>query len=73
MKQRGWIKSNDEDDSETMNIQRKNDDQLKSNMKWSHINNECNDGKENDPKPLGEGHSSHSQRKDVTQWIQINK
>ena len=54
-----------------MNILRKIYDQLKSNMKWSHINNECNDGKDNDSEPLGEGHSSHSQRKDVTKWIQI--
>ena len=40
-----------------------NDDQLKSNMEWSHINNEHNDGKDNDLESLGEGHSSHSQRK----------
>ena len=30
-------------------------------MKWSHINNECNDGKDNDSESLGEGHSSLSQ------------
>ena len=63
MKRRGWIKSNDEDDNETMNIWRKSDDQVKSNIKWNHINNKCNDGKDNDAEPLGEGHSSHSQRK----------
>ena len=39
-------------------------------MKWSHINNECNDGKSNDSKSLGKGHSSHSQR-DKTKQIQI--
>ena len=31
-------------------------------MEWSHINNECNDGKDNDPKSLGEGHSSYSKK-----------
>ena len=64
----GWITSNDEDDSETMNM-KKSDDQLKSNMEWSHINNECNDENDNDLESLGEGHSSHSQR-NMTKWIQ---
>ena len=68
VKWRRWIKSNDEDDSETMNT-KKSDDQLKLNMEWSHINNDCNDRKDNDLEPLGEGHSSHSQR-DMTKWIQ---
>ena len=40
------------------------------NMKWSHINNESNDGMDNDPKPLGEGYSPHSLIKDVMKWIQ---
>ena len=44
-------------------------EQLKSNMEWSHINNEHNDGKDNDLESLGEGHSSHSQRK-MTKRIQ---
>ena len=35
----------------------------------SHINNEYNDGKDNDPEYLGEGHSSYSQR-DMAKWIQ---
>ena len=39
------------------------------NMKWSHINNGCNDGRDNDPEFLGEGHLSHSQR-NMTKWIQ---
>ena len=30
---------------------KKSDDQPKSNMKWSHINNEYNNGKDNDPEP----------------------
>ena len=34
-------------------------------MEWSHINNECNNGNDNNLEPLGEDHSSHSQRKDV--------
>ena len=38
-------------------------DRLKSNMKWSHINNEYNDGKDNDSESLGEGHSSLSQNR----------
>ena len=38
-------------------------DRLKSNMKWSHINNECNNGKNNDSESLGEGHSSLSQNR----------
>ena len=38
-------------------------------MEWSHIKNECNDGNDNDPESLGEGHSSHSQR-NMTKWIQ---
>ena len=37
------------------------DDPLKSNMKGSYINNEHNDGMDNDPELLREGHSSHSQ------------
>ena len=41
-------------------------------MEWSHINNECNDGRDNDPEYLGEGHSSNSQR-DMTKWIQRKK
>ena len=45
-------------------------DRLKSNMKWSHINNECNNGKDNDQESLGEDHSSHSQW-DMTKRIQI--
>ena len=40
---------------------RASDDPLKSSMKGGHINNEHNDGKDNDPKLLREGHSSHSQ------------
>ena len=52
-----------------MNIRRKSDDQLKSNIEWSHINNECNDGKDNNPETLGEGHSSHFQRS-MTKWKQ---
>ena len=55
-----WIKSKNEDDGEAKNTKR-NDDPLKSNMRWSHINNECNDGKDNDTKLLRESHSSHSQ------------
>ena len=47
----------------------KSDYQLKSNMEWSHINNECNDGNDNDLESLGEGYSSHSQR-NMTKWIQ---
>ena len=47
----------------------KSDDQLKSNMEWSHINNECNDGNDNDLESLGEGYSSHSQR-NMTKWMQ---
>ena len=50
----------------------KSDDQLKSNMEWSHINNECNDGNDNDLESLGEGYSSHSQR-NMTKWIQRKK
>ena len=49
---------------------KKSGDRLKSNMKWSRINNECNDGKDNDSESLGEGYSSHSQR-DMTKRIQI--
>ena len=64
-----WIISNDKDDNETMNIrEKKSDDQLKSNMEWSHINNECNDRKDNDLEPLGEDHLSHSQI-DMTKCI----
>ena len=38
----------------------------------SHINYECNDGMDNDPESLGEGHSSHSQN--IRQkWIQKMK
>ena len=48
---------------------KKSDDQLKSNMEWSHINNEYNDRKDNDSKALGKGHSSHSQR-NMTKWVQ---
>ena len=48
---------------------KKSDDQLKSNMEWSHINNERNDGNDNDPKSLGKSHSSYSQR-NMTKWIQ---
>ena len=39
-------------------------------MEWSHIDNECNYGKDNDLESLGEAHSSHSQR-DMTKRIQI--
>ena len=42
---------------------------IKSNMKWSHINNECNDGRDNELEPIGEDHSSHS-KKHMTKWIQ---
>ena len=42
---------------------KKDGDRLRSNMKWSHINNECNDGKDNDSESLGEGHSSLSQNR----------
>ena len=39
-------------------------------MEWSHVNNEYNnDGNDNDPEYLGEGHSSYSQR-DMAKWIQ---
>ena len=38
-------------------------------MEWSHINNECNDGKDNDLESLRESHSSHSQI-NMTKWIQ---
>ena len=58
-----------EDDGEAKHIKR-SEDPLKFNMKWSHINNECNDGKDNDLKPLGKGHSSHFLTKYVTKWIQ---
>ena len=40
---------------------KRSDEPLKSNMKWSHINDECNDGMDNDLEPLREGHSSRSQ------------
>ena len=40
---------------------KKGGDRLRSNMKWSHINNERDDGKDNDSESLGEGHSSLSQ------------
>ena len=33
---------------------KRSDDQLKSNIKGSHINNECNDGRDNEPEHLGE-------------------
>ena len=49
-----------EDDGEANNMKRSNDP-LKPNMKWSHINNERNDGRDNDQEFLREGHSSHSQ------------
>ena len=48
-----------EDDGEANNMKRSNDP-LKPNMKWSHINNERNDGRDNDQEFLREGHSSHS-------------
>ena len=64
-----WITSNDEDDSETMDIWRKVVIDSDQTMKWSHINNECNDENDNDLESLGEGHSSHSQR-NMTKWIQ---
>ena len=51
---RGWWRNNE--------YTKKIDDKLKSNMEWSHINNKCNDEKDNDLEPLGEGHSFHSQR-----------
>ena len=59
VKQEWWIKSKNENDGEANNTKRSND-QLKSNMEWSYINNECNDGKDNDPKLLREGYSSYS-------------
>ena len=37
------------------------DDPLKSNTKGSHMNNEHNDGMDNDPEILREGHSFDSQ------------
>ena len=40
---------------------RTSDDLLKSNMKGGHVNNEHNDGMDNDPELLREGHSSRSQ------------
>ena len=60
MKWKWWIRSENEDDDETNNTKRSSD-QLKSDMGWSHINNEHNDEKDNDPKLLREGHSSCSQ------------
>ena len=71
MKWNGWIKSKNENDGEAKNKKR-SDDPLKSNMKWSHIVNECIDGNDNDPESLREGHSSHSQR-NMTKWIKRNK
>ena len=59
MKWKWWIRSENEDDDGTNNTNRSSD-QLKSDMKWSHINNERNDGRDNDLELLGEGHSSHS-------------
>ena len=58
---RGWQWNNE--------YTKKSDNQLKSNMEWSHINNESNEEKDNDLESLGKGHSSHSQR-DMTKWIQ---
>ena len=55
---RGWWRNNE--------YTKKSGDQLKSNMEWSHINNEHNDGNDNDPESLREDHSSHSLTKDVT-------
>ena len=60
MKQKEWIESKNEDDSEANNTKWSNDP-LKSNLKWSHITKERNDGMGNDLKLLKEGHSSHSQ------------
>ena len=60
MKQKEWIESKNEDDSEANNTKWSNDP-LKSNMKWSHVTKERNDGMGNDLKLLKEGHSSHSQ------------
>ena len=60
VKQKWWIKSKNENDGEA-NSTKRSDDPLKTNMKWSHIWNECNDGRDNDSKLLKEGHSSHSQ------------
>ena len=42
-------------------------------MEWSHINNECNDRRDNNLEPLREGHSSLSLTKDVTKLIQRKK
>ena len=67
MKWKWWIRKENEDDDETNNTKRSSD-QLKSDMEWSHINNECNDRKDNDLEPLGEDHLSHSQI-DMTKCI----
>ena len=68
VKWNGWIKSKNENDGEAKNTKR-SDDPLKSNMKWSHIVNECNDGNDNDTKILRE-RSLISFSKYTTKWIQ---
>ena len=74
MKQREWIESKNEDDSEANNTKWSNDP-LKSNLKWSHITKERNDGRGNDPKLLREGHSSYSQniRQSEYKWWRVSK
>ena len=59
-KRRWWIKSKNENDGEAKSTKR-SEDLLKSNMKGSHICNECNDGRDNGREFLREGRSSHSQ------------
>ena len=73
VKWKWWIKSNSEDDGETMNIWRGMMINSNQNMKWSYINTKCNDGRDNDPDPLRKGHSSHSLTKDMMKWIQRKK
>ena len=68
VKWRWWIESKSEDNGEMQNM-KSSDDPLKSNMKGSHINNERNDGKANDPELLRESHSSHSQNIRQNEYI----
>ena len=56
---RGEMRMMNQKQNEAKNTKR-SDEPLKSNMKWSHISNECNDGRDNDPEYL-RGHSSHFQ------------
>ena len=69
-KNKGW----DEDDREANNTKWSNDP-LKSNLKWSHITKERNDGRGNDPKLLRGGHSSYSQniRQSEYKWWRVSK